>query len=106
MADDDKKCNGSDVLHMGPVVNGDGTRQCVRHTKDHKIQVGYLSPVKDGAPLNDSDLINLTPRDDGSYDVEELYTQAKTDSKPAMVNSERFKSGWDRIYGKQTVGVA
>lgn len=101
------KCAGEDIVHLGPVISEDGSRAAVRHTADHQIQKGVMRPVKDGSPLAaDEDCLSLTLRDDGSYDVDELYSAPKTSEKPAMVNSKEFKTGWDRIFGKQTVGVA
>jgi len=44
-----------------------------------------------------------------SYDVEPIWereTPTAPASGPAMVNSPAFRSGWDSIFGKTTVGSA
>lgn len=108
---DETKCDGKDTIHLGPVVDAKGTRACVRHTKDHQVLPGFVRQVKDGSPIHKGDqLINLNYREaDGCFDVEEVYSAkapAESAAGPAMVNSENFKSGWDRIFGNRTVGVA
>jgi hypothetical protein len=106
----DRKCAGEDVMHLGPQVDADGSRVCVRHTSDHQIQAGILKPLKDGQPLGQGmSCLALSRREDGTFDVNELYSQkaeASEGAGPAMVNSEQFKNGWDRVFGKTTVGVA
>lgn len=95
-ADDDV---GQDVLHVGP-QNADGTFTYLRHKKDHEIQIGVMDPnIKDGQPIK-GDLVHLTPRGPGVFDVQELYTSPKG---PAKVNSTSFREGWDRIYGNKNL---
>lgn len=62
---------------------------------DNELQVGTLRTVKEGQPFN-GDLVRLKHREGGVFDVEDLYS---TRSGPAQVNSEAFRSGWDRTFG-------
>jgi hypothetical protein len=105
-----RECEGKDVMHLGPQVRADGSRLCVRHKPDHTWQEGILKPVKEGEPLNSEySCLALERREDGAFDVNVLMegtAPAAEGSGPAMVNSEKFKTGWDRIFGKSTVGVA
>ncbi len=108
-----RECDGQDVVHLGPQVSEDGSRVCLRHKKDHTWQQGILKPVKQGQPLHSEySCLALEPREDGAFDVNELTTgsgeaNASTEGAgPAMVNSEKFKTGWDRVFGKATVGIA
>jgi hypothetical protein len=101
-----EKCHGRDIVHLGPQISEDGARVALRHTKDHQIQQGILKPVKEGQPL-DSTCLSLDPLEDGSFAVQELYTPPSQKTPgPAMVNSPAFQTGWDRIFGNRTVGVA
>lgn len=104
----DHKCDGKDFLHMGPQVEADGSRACIRHMPDHSWREGVLRPVKEGQPLRtDLPCVAVERQDDGTYSVQELMPGTKQESSgPAMVNSENFKTGWDRVFGKQAVGVA
>jgi hypothetical protein len=106
-----RECTGEDVIHLGPQVAEDGSRVGVRHTKNHEIQTGILTPIKDGQPLGQGvSCLSLSRREDGAFSVDELYDSRSpaTESTPgpAMVNSEQYKKGWDLVFGKATVGVA
>ncbi len=106
------ECDGKDYLHMGPQVEADGSRACLRHMPDHTWREGILRPVKEGQPLrSDLPCVAVERQEDGTFSVQELMPgsrteEAATSSGPAMVNSENFKTGWDRVFGKATVGVA
>lgn len=103
MTDEKKPCPDSDVLQAGPELPG-GARPFIRHTKDHEIQAGMMTPVREGEPLNGRKVFYLEGREqDGDFDV----TEITPGTGPAKVNSEKFKTGWDRIFGaKPSVGEA
>jgi hypothetical protein len=70
-----------------------------------------VKPLKNGESIPPGlSCLMLEPREDGAYDVNELISgnaaEGSSGSGPAMVNSEKFKTGWDRVFGKTTVGVA
>lgn len=108
---DEKKphpCPDGDVLKVGPELPG-GARPFIRHKKDHEIQTGIITPVREGEALNGRNVFHLESRtQDDDFDVTEIATAPTPQGTgPAMVNSEEFKTGWDRIFGsKPAVGEA
>jgi hypothetical protein len=113
--DDDKKtpCPSGDELQAGPDL-GNGMRPFIRHTADHKIVAGVMSPVREGQPLMPG-AFNLEPiAGTDRFTVEDLPSMpvpqmaAPPPSKgPAMVTTKAYRSGWDNVFGqKQVVGEA
>ena len=114
--DDDCPCGGGDRLRIGP-DRGDGVHHCIRHMPDHSVQQGWAAPVKDGEPIHDAELVRITHDPaHGDYCVQSLYgasqpqTPPQADAAgagPPMVSSDKYRDGWDRIFGsKQVVGSA
>jgi hypothetical protein len=113
--DDDCPCGGGDRLRIGP-DRGDGVHHCIRHMPDHSVQQGWASPVRDGEPIHDAELVHITPDPAyGDYRVQSLHggasqPQPQPDSSaagPPMVSNNKYRAGWDRIFGsKQVVGSA
>lgn len=111
MADESPKkpCERGDELCVGPSVGGDA-HLFVRHTADHRHVPGIMRPVREGEPLT-SDVLHVTPKDpkNGVYHVEEIQvpsTPSMSSGRPAKVTSDAFRTGWDGIFGKQSVGQA
>ena len=111
--DDDKKYPSGDELVAGPEI-GNGSRLFVRHTADHKVMAGVMSPVREGQPLMPG-AFNLEPiegtdrfkvEDLPSMPVPRMEAAAAAPKGPAKVNSAAYKSGWDNVFGKQVVGEA
>jgi hypothetical protein len=104
---------GEDRMLLGPDL-GDGARPCVRHLPDHSIQTGFVKPLVDGQPINGFDEVFAARYDPqhGDYEVKSLYSQPQTGvaqathKGPAKVTSNEYRAGYDRIFGKQTVGEA
>lgn len=104
-----EECHLGDRLHIGP-DRGDGVHHCIRHTPDHEVKHGFVKPVKDGEPLNDGSSLVSIKYDSrvGDFEVTPIYEpRSEGKSGPAMVASNEYRSGWDRIFGsKATVGSA
>jgi hypothetical protein len=106
---------GGDRMLLGP-EQGDGSRPCVRHLPDHRIQTGFVKPLRDGQPINGFDEVFAARYDPqhGDYEVKSIYDQSQpptgaaqaTSKGPAKVTSNAYRAGYDRIFGKQTVGSA
>lgn len=114
MADDDNDNGGdNDFMKVGPDL-GDGFRPYVRHKSDCSMETGWVKPHADGEPIGFADgLVQLEGREGSDvFNVRTLYErprQADTageKSGPAMVSSDAFRSGWDRIFGNKTIGQA
>jgi len=116
MADDKKPdCPGAnrDVLHLGPELPG-GFHPYVRHRPGCTVESGIIKARpdqgNDEAMPNCDGIIRLsstgTPN---TFDVESLYEKAAppTDvasrSGPAMVSTDAYRDGWDRIFGAPKV---
>jgi hypothetical protein len=115
------KCKfDGDRMVIGPDVGAGEERPCIRHHPDHRITNGWVKPLKQGEPLNGAELLSVKYDSQvGDFEVESIYnpnregtsapmgTQAKTPHGPAMVASDEYRSGWDRIFGsKARVGSA
>lgn len=107
---------GGDRMVLGPEI-GDGSRPCVRHLPDHRVQTGFVRPLKDGQSVNGCDEILAVSYDSqhGDYEVESVYdpghsptgVSQATSKGPAKVTSNEYRTGYDRIFGsKQAVGEA
>jgi hypothetical protein len=117
MAKDECQVHG-DRIHIGPDVGAGDARPCVRHHPDHKITRGWVKPLKDGEPLNGAEVLSVRYDERvGDFEVQSLYdpkcpkseesTMARASSGPAMVASNEYRSGWDRIFGHRAeVGEA
>ncbi len=102
------KAGGPDVaLLYAPTDDGKGAR--VLRAREGAIETGEVRPVRDGQPLQQGELVRLSPRDGASclYDVEVLH-DAKTEpasseetsrGRPAQVASDDYRMNWDRIFG-------
>jgi hypothetical protein len=71
--------------------------------------VGTLTPVKEGQPLQEgTELVKVTRGDDEWHDVETIYRHeaAPSLSGPPQVATPEYREGYDRIFGKQKIGLA
>lgn len=118
MAKDECKLKG-DRLIIGPDVGAGEIRPCVRHHPDHSITNGWVKPLKQGVPLNGAEMLSIQyDAQVGDFKVKSIYNpnqeQASASEEiessthgPAMVASNEYRSGWDRVFGsKVTVGSA
>jgi len=99
-------CPGVDELTAGPLLPG-GVRPFLRHTADHQIQAGILTPIGEGEPIYEG-AVALEHKGGDRYNVTEL--RPKTDDQghkgPARVNSKKYLTNYDAIFGNKTVGQA
>jgi hypothetical protein len=100
MSDDHKGCSGKDLLLPGPELP-DGRVPYLRHRGNHEVEAGVMSPLEEGQePDPDKETFRLKPTGGPFYEVVESRG-------PSMVNSDAFRSNWDRIFGGQvTTGLA
>lgn len=106
MADDKKPtCPAGDELRAGPDL-GNGSRPFVRHTADHKIEMGVMTPVKEGQPILPGAFhLESIPGTD-RYKVEGALPASESAKGPAKVNSGAYRDGWDGIFGKRPIAEA
>jgi len=104
--EDDKKCCGDELI-AGPELNG-GMRPFVRHTADHQITAGLMGTAKEGQTVNGTELVQLTRIEGERYAVKSLYDDAPRQDRvgPSKIVSNKYRDGWDRIFGEKTVGQA
>lgn len=109
---DDGGCPGTkrDVLELGPDL-GDGHHPYVRHRPNCTLETGIIKakqPGNDEAAPRCDGIVRLSHIGPGQvYTVETLYERSRppTDvaaaqhSGPAMVASDDYRNGWDRIFG-------
>lgn len=69
------------------------------------VGFGTFTEVKEGQPIQGgAELIRVGPENgDGWRDVETVYSNK---SGPAQVATPAYRDGYDRIFGKQKVGLA
>jgi hypothetical protein len=105
------KAGGRDVaLLYAPTDDGKGAR--VLRSRDGAVETGEVRPVRDGQPVQQGELVRLSPRAEAPclYDVEVLH-EASTQSsqppeagaeaprgRPAQVASDDYRMNWDRIF--------
>jgi hypothetical protein len=96
----DKKnepCTHGDEMVVGPSMV-DGKRCYVRHTSNHEIQVGIVSPTSEGAPVGDNVVVLERQGDGPVYSVRPLFEERRT-SGPAKVTTPAYRKGWETIFG-------
>jgi hypothetical protein len=97
-------CKRGDILELGPEL-GNGMRVGVRHTADHQMQVGQVRPVREGENLVGGRYLL------GKTDGQRMIVESELDLRggcaatageqvgPAMVTSDEYREGWDRVFG-------
>lgn len=94
-----------DQIRIGEEV-GPNTR-LVERRKNGRTSVGTLTPMKDGQSLlTGGELVKITPGEDGWHDVETVYEPEPALNGPPQVATPAYRAGYDRIFGKQKVGIA
>jgi hypothetical protein len=95
-----------DQIRIGEEV---GPNTClVERRRDGRISVGTLTPMKDGQSLlTGAELVKVAPSENGEWhDIETIYEPEPELSGPPQVATPAYKKGYDRIFGKQKVGLA
>ena len=81
----------------------DGALKILRK-KGEELSAGELRPVEEGKPLQ-GDLLRLRPRKEMPLlcDVEEevKIPRATGTKKPAKVASDRYRDGWEKLWGRR-----
>lgn len=106
------ECPAEDRLIMGPEL-GDGSHPFIRHTPDHKILSGMVKPLREGQPIIGDQEVLMVKYDSRRRDfaVQTVYDphqhgEATISKGPAKVTSDAYRAGYDRIFGKASVGTA
>jgi hypothetical protein len=85
---------------------GEHRHMAVRRSGD-EMTVGVLQPMREGQPLPpECELVQVDTASgdvDGWFDSETLF---KNTSGPPQVATPAYRDGYDRIFGKQKVGLA
>lgn len=103
--DDNDDCSViGDELIAGSDI-GNGIHPFIRHTSDHQIVGGTMTVVPDGKPCNGTELVKLTRIEGRRYKVESVY-DGSTKKGPSTVVSDKYRSGWDMIWGTKPAGQA
>jgi hypothetical protein len=90
-----KKCEEGDFVLPGP-LSENGGQYVLRHTDNHELEVGIISPVIDGKPIH-GDLVQLDKRETIGYNIKFIYKN----NGPPKVTNESYRNGWDDIWGKK-----
>jgi hypothetical protein len=95
-----------DQIRIGQEV-GPNTR-LVERRKNGRTSIGTLTPMKDGQSLlTGAEIVKVAlDEDDEWHDVETIYAPEPALSGPPQVATPAYKKGYDRIFGKQKVGLA
>lgn len=92
-----------DRVWIGP-QHEDGEHCAVRDRGDGILESAHFRVAKDGeATPPGAELVILRPEQgaDGGYEVAACYK-----SGPAQVATPAYREGYDRIFGKQKIGLA
>jgi hypothetical protein len=83
-----------------------GVYSALRRSPDGEIRQITCSPTQDGAPVRPgAELANVSAESrDGWRKLTSLYKAAG--DGPAQVATPAYREGYDRIFGKQKVGLA
>ncbi len=109
------ECSFGDRISIGPDIGLGSIRPCIRHTPDHQIKHGWVKDMHDGEPIAPGASVVTMSYDDqhGDYRVDsevslkDRHPPCQSKSGPAMVSSDEYRTGWDRIFGnKAPVGSA
>lgn len=94
---------GKDRVWIGP-QDETGEHRAIRDRGDGNLERAHFRVAEEGEAIPPgSELVLLRPEQgaDGGYDVAACYK-----SGPAQVATPKYREGYDRIFGKQKVGLA
>lgn len=99
------KPDEDDEIAFGPEISP-GVRSALRRSPDGSIKEVVCQPLRDGAPLYPSSEIgNISQESEGGWHKLTNVCKAAGDG-PAQVATPKYRAGYDRIFGKQKVGLA
>lgn len=92
-----------DEIWFGPEIEP-GVYAALRRTPDGEVRQVRCASMQSGAPLRlGAELASVSePAEDGWCPLTSLYRH----SGPAQVATPAYREGYDRIFGKQKVGLA
>ncbi len=94
-----------DVAHVGPSLP-DGSRPVIRHKTDGTDQIGMLVPMKDGQTLPPgAELVCTEPLEGDLVKMTSLHGGGEHKG-PAKAATPAYRTGYEAIFGKKTVGQA
>ncbi len=83
---------------MGPEIGQSGVRLCLRHLPDHRVEPGFVRPVKEGMNLPPGAVL-LKRREGTLYDVLPIEEEEGSSGRgPSKVNSAAFRANWDATF--------
>lgn len=92
----DKKTK-TDELHVRGYNLASGTWHGTRKRTGEDDVDCYLSPLREGAPLEDGDeILSAVPGRPGVLQLESMYKH----KGPARVATTAYRSKWDQIFGR------
>jgi hypothetical protein len=111
VSEDNKKIVGPGGIEIPPdcaipIGTADGGQVCIAN-RDDNLSVGLLKHTEDGESMPDDACFITRMEGTPFYKIGESIAELKSGAKgPAKVNSKSYRDGYDRIFGKQTVGQA
>ncbi len=87
-----------DELVLGPAI-GEGVYPYIRRKPDDEIETGILGTEDSG---DSEGMLQLSHINGCRYEVQE-ETRFTAKTRPA---TERYRKGWDNIFGRATIGQA
>ena len=111
---DDKPAPKDIAILNGPTEDGQGAR-VVRIREGVGVSAGEIRPVRDGEPINQSELVRLHPMAENKRvcAVEVLHAPSVSNAKdaqpaddrksagPARVSNEKYRQNWSVIFGSK-----
>jgi len=92
----------------GPTEDGQGAK--VLRIREGDVSAGEIRPIRDGEPINQSELVRLHPLDASqrvcAVEVlhgpeEENKRKANSSAGPARVSNARYRQNWSQIFEPQ-----
>jgi hypothetical protein len=123
MGESKKRASSDVALLYAPTDDGKGAR--VLRARDGLLEAGEVRPVKEGQPINQGEVVKLTPIQAGapclcnvevlhagdatrqapsappSANLAESARSAEANGGPAQVATEDYRLNWDRIFGRR-----
>ena len=107
---DDKPAPKDIAILSGPTEDGQGAR-VVRIREGVGVSAGEIRPIRDGEPINQSELVRLHPLDENKRvcAVEVLHAPNSSDKPaadrkaagPARVSNAKYRQNWSVIFGSK-----
>jgi hypothetical protein len=104
-----KKSSDDVALILHPTEDNEGFQILRRRAADAPPELGILRPLREGRPI-DGEVVTLQPREGMplfcDVKVELPDARRSTSDGPAQVATDRYRAGWEAIWGAATGGGA